>query len=173
MVNKRVTDILPPRSSEPIIPEREEVEEIPKKKERAGAAPPKITKIRISGPTSKFGLILTLAVLILVGGFCFFTLSKANIDVWPKTESLTVKTKLTIDKTAQTADLTRKVIPGEIFEKEKTIKETFPSSGKTLKETKAEGDIRIYNAYSTSPQIFVVNTRFIQPTEKRSALRLR
>lgn len=172
MVNKRVTDILPPSSfreslqRKPIIPVQEEVEEIPIKTERAGAIPPKITKIRISSPAPKFGLILTLAALILVGGFCFFTLSKANIDVWPKTENLTVKTKLTIDKTAQTADLTGKVIPGEIFEKEKTIKENFPSSGKTLKETKAEGNIRIYNAYSTSPQIFVVNTRFISTDGK-------
>lgn len=57
-------------------------------------------------------------------------------------------------------------MPGKIFEKEKTFSEEFSSSGKKLIEKKAEGVIRVYNEYSTSPQILLATTRFVSAEGK-------
>ena len=114
----------------------------------------------------KKGWVFVFFILILGGVFCYFTLSKANIEIWPETETLTFETKLTVDETAGASDFINKVIPGEIFEKEKTVAEIFPSSGKILKEEKAEGTIKVYNEYSTYPQILVATTRFVSAEGK-------
>jgi len=106
------------------------------------------------------------AILILAFLFCYFTLSKTEIEIWPETETLTFETKATIDRGGENVDITNKVIPGKTIVAEKTISEEFPSSGKILKEKKAEGVIRVYNAYSTSSQALVSNTRFISAEGK-------
>ena len=105
-------------------------------------------------------------ILILVGIFCYFTLSKAKIEIWPVTEIKTFETKLTVANTAAKTDISNKIIPGEIFETEKLITEEFSSSGRALKEKKAEGVIRVYNNYSTLAQTLVVTTRFVSADGK-------
>ena len=107
-----------------------------------------------------------LAILILAFLFCYFTLSKAEIEIWPETESLTFETKATIDSEGKNIDVSNKVIPGKTIVVEKTVSEEFPSSGEILKEKKAEGIIRVYNTYSTSSQALVSNTRFISAEGK-------
>ncbi len=107
-----------------------------------------------------------LAILILAFLFCYFTLSKAEIEIWPETEVFTFETKATIDREGENVDVSNKVIPGKTIVAEKTVSEEFPSSGEILKEKKAEGVIRVYNAYSTSSQALVSNTRFISPEGK-------
>ena len=71
-----------------------------------------------------------LAILILAFLFCYFTLSKAEIEIWPETESLTFETKATIDREGENVDVSNKVIPGKTIVVEKTVSEEFPSSGK-------------------------------------------
>lgn len=113
-------------------------------------------KILISGMGA-----LTLAFIL-----CFFTLAEASIKIWPEADIISLKTNLTVDKTFSKVNLQDKTIPGEVFEREKTITENFPASGKVLKEGKAEGIIRIYNNYSTLSQIFVADTRFVSSDGK-------
>jgi len=166
METRRITDILPPKSFEPP-KEKKEIKEV--RKEEPKISEPKDSGTKDAIPFSKSGLVFT---LISVGIFCgaiaigYFTLSRADISVWPETKTLTFETKVTVDKTAASADFSAKIIPGEIFEKEKILKENFVSSGKEVKETKAEGIVRVYNNYSVSPQIFVVNTRFVSTDGK-------
>ncbi len=111
-----------------------------------------------------------LAILILAFLFCYFTpphlWGEAEIEIWPETESLTFETKATIDSEGKNVDVSNKVIPGKTIVVEKTVSEEFPSSGEILKEKKAEGIIRVYNAYSTSSQALVSNTRFISAEGK-------
>ncbi len=154
---KKIVDILPPKEFE-----KKKVEEFPLEKEYR----PRFKKpeFKISKKLSSSFFIPL--VLILIGIFCYFTLSKAEIEIWPESEVLTFETKLTIDKTAENVDLLNKVIPGKIFEEEKTITEEFSSSGVVLKEKKAEGIIRVYNAYSTSPQVLIARTRFVSADGK-------
>jgi hypothetical protein len=113
-----------------------------------------------------WGVILALLALISAFLLCQFTFSKAEIEIWPVTEIKTFETKVTCDKAAERIDVLNKVIPGKIFETEKLITEEFSSSGKTLKEKKAEGVIRVYNNYSTLAQTLVANTRFVSADGK-------
>jgi hypothetical protein len=172
---KKVIDIFPPNTKEekPLVSpsfnsfEKEEVKEIPKKeysqqpsfKERPEKEIPQ---------KSKKSKIITLAVFVLflagVFGFSFF--SKANIEIFPKTESMSLKAKLTIDKAQPAPDFTAKIIPGQVFEKEKTMTQSFVATGKISDETKAKGTIKVFNAYSTASQVLIANTRFVSTDGK-------
>lgn len=157
-MNRKVTDILPPK----------EIEKPPttfrKDKLKQTVQIKTIKHKKVVG--GKKGLISFLFILLLVWVFCFFTLSKANIEVWPETDTLTLKTKLTVDKTAELPDFSAKIIPGEILKKEKIITENFFTSSKSFEEKKAEGTIRVYNVYSTYSQVFVATTRFVSADGK-------
>jgi len=105
--------------------------------------------------------------LFLVAGFFFlhFVSAKVNIEIWPKTEILNLDEGLTVDVKGEQLDLVSKIIPGKIFETEKSASQQFNSAGKVLKENNAQGIIRVYNNYSLS-QTLVANTRFQPPLEK-------
>jgi len=158
-MDRKITDILPPKEIK-----KEEV----KKPVLEEEIKPKFRKIRTRPPVlfSKSGLIFIFFIIILVGFFSFSTLSKANIDIWPKTDFLILRTEIKVDKNVEEPNFVEKIIPGEIFEKEKTVTENFPVSGKSLKEEKAQGIIRVYNAYSTQPQVFIATTRFVSTDGK-------
>jgi len=105
--------------------------------------------------------------LFLCAGFFFlhFVSAKVNIEIWPKTETLNLNEQLTVDVKGEQLDFVSKVIPGKIFETEKSASQQFNSAGKVLKENNAQGIIRVYNNYSLS-QTLVANTRFQPPLEK-------
>ena len=158
-MQKRITDIIKPEEIE-----REEeksivLEKKPRKKFRS-------PKIKISFPKAKISLIIVLIIFIGGGLLSYFTLSRAEIGLWPKTELLTINTKLTVNKEAGSPNISAAVIPGEIFEREKTIASIFTTSGEISKAEKAEGTARVYNAYSASAQVLVATTRFVSADGK-------
>ncbi|MDI6603057.1 MAG: hypothetical protein QME57_02990 [Patescibacteria group bacterium] len=104
-------------------------------------------------------------VLIIVGIGIHSNLSRAEIEIWPKTELKSFETKLTVDKQAANIDFLANVIPGISFKEEKTFSQEFSASGKKLIEKKAEGIIRVFND-SQHEQILVAQTRFQPPLEK-------
>ena len=157
-MNKRITDIIRPEEVE-----REEELVVPEGKTRVKFRRP---KIKISFPKAKVNLIIVLVVFIGGGLLSYLTLSKAEIGLWPKTELLTVNTKLTVDEEATSPNISVAVIPGEIFEREKTVSSVFTTSGEISKAEKAEGTVRVYNAYSASAQVLVATTRFVSADGK-------
>jgi len=159
-MNKKIFDILPPGYPPKVGPPTAFGQEKPSKPAE------KISSPHFKGKKYWEMVGGILAILILAFLFCYFTLSKAEIEIWPETESLTFETKATIDSEGKNIDVSNKVIPGKTIVVEKTVSEEFPSSGKILKEKKAEGIIRVYNAYSTSSQALVSNTRFISAEGK-------
>jgi len=156
-MEKKIFDILPPAK------EREKIEELPPEKKPIFRF--KRPGLRIPPPRG-WWVGGVLSVLIIVGILISLNLSRAEIEIWPETEVLTFKTKLNVDQKAENVDFLNKVIPGKVFEAEKTVLEEFPSSGKSKKEEKAKGTIRIYNAYSTSPQVLIATTRFVSADGK-------
>ncbi|MBM3257741.1 MAG: hypothetical protein FJZ05_00790 [Candidatus Nealsonbacteria bacterium] len=164
---KKVIDIFPPKKKE-IIEKKEEQEkketEIKPKKKRQISLRPLVKRVPVL-PFKK-GLILFLVFLILSGTFCYITLSKAEISVWPETEAFNLIEQATIDKNATEVDSLLKIIPAETLQKEKTVVQAFPASGKVIKEEKAQGTIKVYNAYSTSAQVLVATTRFVSSDGK-------
>ena len=149
---KKIFDISPPKELE-----KEEVKKPLLEKK------PKL-KFRFGFPIKK-SLILIPSVLIGVGIFAYFSLSRAEIEIWPETEIVTFKTKLTVDEKIENINFLDSLIPGFIFQEEKTFSQEFPSTGKKLIEKKAEGLIRVFND-SQQEQILVAQTRFQPPLEK-------
>jgi len=156
-MNKKIIDILSPKEAE-------------KKGDKKFSLqkphwPPKVPKIKLPKKT----LIFILLILAVAGVFSYshFALARAKIEIWPKTERLTFETELTVDEKTKGLDFLAKTVPGKISERVvEEIIQKFPSSDKVLTEKRAEGIIRVYNAYSTSPQILVARTRFVSADGK-------
>lgn len=152
-MNKKVVDISPPGK-----PKEEKIKiSLPLKKEP-------IFRFKTIKP-KKAWLILLPLFLIVVTFVILSNFSRVKIEIWPEAEVKTFRTKLTVDKAVDTFSFLNKVIPGKVFEAEKTVSGEFSSSGKSLKSKKAEGIIRVYNNYSL-PQVLISNTRFQPPLEK-------
>lgn len=168
MANKKFFDIYPPKK-------------LKEKKEEQGLnaflKQPKEKKFFFSG---RWVVVFVLILLFLVTGsvLSYFTLLKAEIDIWPKTQILNFDEEIVASTQVPQDDPTfwaeNSMIPAKIVEKEQSISQQFSSSGKVLKEANAKGQIRIYNAYSTSSQVLVANTRFISSEGKlfRSTYRI-
>ena len=148
-MENKIRDILPPEESIPSPPQREkpEIKEQEEKKEG-------------SSKEIKINWVWVLAILFLIiAAVIGFKISKAEIKIWPETETKYFKTTITLDTGAKAVDFENEVIPGYFFETEETISESFSSSGQTLK--KAEGIIRLYNEYSTKSEEWLAGTRFM------------
>ena len=152
-MERKVVDILPPAKEGRHPPTTHPQKELIKKPE-----------VRISRPPFKKSLLIAPLVLIIAGIIVGLNLSRAEIEIWPETEVLTFKTKLTVDQKAKNVDFLNKVIPGQIFQAEKTVLEEFPSTGKKLIEKKAEGVIRVYNNSTQSQTL--IPSRFQPPLDK-------
>lgn len=109
-------------------------------------------------------LIFVFLIFVLFFGLYYRFLS-VKIEIWPKTEVLTYKTKIEATDKIEEIKLETKVIPGKIFKIEKTITGEFPATGEIVKSEKATGTIRVYND-SQITQVLVANTRFQPPLEK-------
>jgi len=172
---QKIIDIILPDKNEPVsvsqpsvkinqVASRKEekvVHQPLEKKSFSGLIEKKEVKFSLPNIPHRGVLISVLLVLIVFGAGCYFNLSKADIFIWPETEVKSFKTEAVIDKAVIDIDVSKGLIPGKIFEIERIVLGEFPSTGKVAKEVKSEGVIRVYNNYSVSPQILIVNTRFI------------
>jgi hypothetical protein len=148
---KKIFDILPP---EPPTILREEKRPLPERRFKL----PKIFEKKLK---IWWGVLLFVLIFLFLLSFKF---SKAEIKIWPEVETRNFRMKITIDKEIKSSDFKNNILPGKIFEVEKTVSEEFPASGKILK--KAEGIIRLYNAYSTEAENWREGTRFVSADGK-------
>ena len=155
MSNRKVIDILPPKGPVADFRENRFLE-------------PERTKEIARGKKPGAGkwLIFSLVLLILLGSFCYLTLLKAEIGLWPETEVLSLEKNLLVSRGAELVNISSGVIPAQAFQREKQLTGTFQSSGTVLKEERAKGILRVYNAYSTSSQILIATTRFVSADGK-------
>ncbi len=87
-------------------------------------------------------------------------LPQAEIKIIAKKFDWQFDDRIVIDKNASAGDLAALKIPGQLFSQKKNSQLSFPASSKKFIKEKAKGKILIYNAYSSSPQPLVANTRF-------------
>lgn len=154
---KKIFDILPPEEPE----KREE----PVERKRIKTRTPFFKgEVKLKTTPIKKGLIFVIPLILIFIIFLGLEISRAEIKIWPVTETLTFETELTVDKEFENPDFENKTIPGQMFETEKTVSEEFLSSGKTPK--KAEGVIRLYNAYTTKSENWLSGTRFVSAEGK-------
>ena len=169
MSTRKVFDIIPPKEQKEIV----SPEKPPKKQafaekliqpgkvvvsEKAPKAQIKLNKKAIWWPA------LTILVLVCLAGASYFLIKpEAEISIWPKKTPLVVETQVSVIKNAsQGGD----IIAGEIKTQECSSSQEFPATGVKSLTTKASGTIRVYNAYSTSPQTLVATTRFVSDSGK-------
>jgi len=167
---KKIFDILPPEEAEEIRFVRKTREP---KKEKV-LLPLGINEKEANSEESDYDLleknsfrpgpILLVLALISLGAFAYFYLAKALIIVYPITELSSLETNMIVDR--EISSRSDSAIPGKIYTVEKVISKEFFASGTALKESKAEGTVRIYNSYSTSSQSLVANTRLISTEGK-------
>lgn len=110
-------------------------------------------------------IIFCLVFLFLIGVSVFFFFSKIKIEIWPETKNLNLKAAVAVNPEVEEPDLKNGIIPVELLEDLRFASEEFPASGKALKEDKAKGIIRVYNAYSTSSRV-LIPSRFVSTDGK-------
>ena len=153
MPSKRVFDIIPPKDRKEIAPSAR-----PQKKPIFSVKPalPSKPVVRINKKALWWPVLTILALICLVGASYFLIKPKAEIAIWPKKSPLIVKTQVLVGKD----------IAGETKTQECSSSREFTATGIKSLSTKASGTIRVYNAYTTTPQTLVANTRFVSDNGK-------
>jgi hypothetical protein len=158
---KKIYDIKPPRVAHKIEKEIKAVVADDKKK-RAPTRRKKETR-SIWWPIST-GILV---VILIVCTYLFFKLPKADVTIWPKVETLSFKQTIVADKSANSIDLTKSVIPAQYFQVTKTTSQDFPATGNASNEGQASGTITIYNKYDPpTPFNFKAGTHFMSDSAK-------
>ena len=141
---KKVWDIVPPKDFKEI----NNLKNVSQKREKKNLSPRKL----------KLWPFL-LFIILGSGLFVTFRMSKSKIDIWPATETISLDSSFRVVVDALSVDYSESVVPGIVFNEEKIVSEDFPSTGSILK--KAEGVIRLYNAYTTMGETWLAGTRFV------------
>ncbi|MBU4274915.1 hypothetical protein KKE19_03850 [Patescibacteria group bacterium] len=129
-------------------------------------------KIRKEGGGKKPRLLAGVLVfsgvfLLLAAIYLYFRLASLNVEIWPVTEVVSFKQKITIEKALEEVDLENNKIPAQFIEEEKEGWQEFPATGSGSKEGIAQGTIRVYNKYSpVAPVTLVAKTRFLSDSGK-------
>lgn len=107
--------------------------------------------------------IVCLVIFIIVS---YLSISRAEIIIRPKTETMRFQTELNLDKNVAFIDLEANKIPAQLFLVEKEDEREFPATKEKDLREKALGVITVYNQYSSAPQTLVKGTRFVSGKEK-------
>lgn len=146
---------------------KEEIKEKPKiSKVQAPKAPvvKKIVEKRKRRISWKF--ILFLIALALLVYLMFWVLPKAEINITTKKVPLNLAEQIAATKDTDNINFLNKKIPAEIFSQVKNNTFSFQATGKKNVENKAQGEITIYNTYSSDSQTLITNTRLLTPDGK-------
>ena len=130
------------------------------------ASLPEQKTIRGKMLTTKFVVISFMVAAIFAGG-AFYALSpRLSVTVVPKKESLRFDFVVVADSKASSLDVEKAKIPGQIIPIEKKVSGEFIASAKQNTATKAEGNVELYNEFSSAAQQLVRNTRLRAPNGK-------
>jgi hypothetical protein len=109
-----------------------------------------LPKKKINFSFKKILLVFCGIFVLMLLGYLYFSMQKAEIAIWPKTELLSTNNKITADTSVAQVDLENKKIPLELFKIEKDLWQDFPSTGIAQSSGKASGTIKIYNRLNPS-----------------------
>lgn len=149
---KKIFDIFPPKNDfQEQLELKENQTEVPRKK---------IKKMK-----SQKALFLILSFFIILSVFAYFSLSRAEIEIYPEIKSFNLQEKVLINTGISQSDFSEKVFSGIIFEEEMELSKNFKTSGMTQKDVPARGAVRIFNNYNSS-QTLVKHTRLQSPIDE-------
>jgi hypothetical protein len=148
---KKIYDVKPPRVARKT--ENDIKEFLGTEKKRKHTVTRVVRHKKESQSSFKFLPIAILVVVILASVFLYFRLQKANIDIWPKVETLSFTQTIVADKSANEVSLSSNIIPAKYIEVEKTDSQEFSATGNATNEGKSTGTITIYNKYEPASSI--------------------
>jgi hypothetical protein len=151
-MSKKIIDIFPPSPTRNL---KEKFFSLPYKNKKFWSKDKKI-------------VILSFLFLGLTLSLVHFVFSKVTIEIWPETQTLDFEEEITADLGKKNTDdsVLSKTIPASMIDTgEIIVSQSFPSSGKTSKESKAHGKIKISSSYNL-PIKLTANTRFQAPSEE-------
>lgn len=144
---EKIYDIFPPKAIKK--------EKFPLKGER-----------KVKKKSRRISYLIFLIFLFLIFFSSSFLFAFVKIDIYPKFKIENFETEVIVKEGVKEIDFEKGIIPGFYLSKESTLFEEFSSTGKTIKEGKAKGVIRVFNEYSTTPQAFRAGTRFMSANGK-------
>ena len=156
MANWKIQDIAPPKKIEKKI--EEEVQETPKKRTKHKG-------VHLAGWFKKGVLPLLFLSVLLIGSIHIF-FARADVTVWPEVRQVKLLEPIVGEVGREKLDKEERIIPARIVTQEKRATRLFPASSSTIKENKASGIIRVFNAYTTTPQNLLIQTRFVSEDGK-------
>jgi hypothetical protein len=129
----------------------------------------RMKKLKDKNRKWKMGLLkivglIVLIIIVICSSFYFF--SKADITIITEKTEFKVQEAIFSSGEVKEVDKENFRIPAKYFEFNKVITETFSATGEKQVEEKSGGIIRIYNNYSSAPQILVATTRFLSSDNK-------
>jgi len=158
---RKIYDIKPPKVARKIEKEIKTIVADDKKK-RAPARRKKETR-SIWWPVST-GILV---VVLVVCTYLFFKLPKAEISIWPKVNISNFAQTIVADKSVDSINLTKAVIPAQYFQATKTSSQDFPATGSASNEGMASGTITVYNKFDPpTPFNFKAGTHFMSDSGK-------
>ena len=156
MANWKIQDIAPPKTAEKKVEEPPEVVPIKRVKRK---------KVRLPGWFTKGVLPLLILSAVLVGSVHVF-FAKADVALWPEVRQVKLLEPIVAEVGREKLNKEERIIPAHTLTEEKKATRLFPASSSTIKENRASGTIRVFNAYTTTPQNLLVQTRFVSEEGK-------
>ncbi|MGB9847769.1 MAG: hypothetical protein ACPLKV_00950 [Minisyncoccia bacterium] len=136
-----------------------ELDEAEIKREKSFKPKIKITKgIKI--------LSASVFVFVLLIFFLIYFIAKAEVRIFSNKYNWSEQIPVLATAGISEIDQTNFKIPVKFFEFSRTITQNFPATEIKTIQAKARGTIRIYNAYSSEPQVLVATTRFLSKEGK-------
>jgi len=117
-------------------------------------------KLNVPFFSGKFLTIFISAALLVALATLYFILPKADIEITPKSESISQSLNVLVDKSLSKIDSAGARIPAQLIKLDKSETKEFEATGQRQVNEKAKGTITVYNEYSSSPQSLVEKTRF-------------
>ncbi len=142
-----------------IIPTEEiTARELMKKKKRE-RKPLKISKKLFIVLGFLFGILLVIFL-------SFYFLTSADLTIITEKTNWEKQFSVLASKTISENDSINSKIPAQYMKLTRQVNQTFQTTGIKDVSVKSSGKIKIYNAYSSSAQTLIVNTRFLSPDGK-------
>lgn len=112
-----------------------------------------------------FGILAIMVIGVLV--YLYFSLQKVNVQIWPKTETISFQDSIGLDKSLKTVDVEKKIIPARVVEVEKSDVQEFLPTGIASSDVKASGVITVYNKISPASSFSLkIGTHFLSDSGK-------
>ena len=107
------------------------------------------------------GFALGSVGLLVVIIFLSTVFSRATVTIKPKVEALEIRdVRVMFDASSPEVLSKQKIIPAAKLELPKTVSDEFEATGTKTADFKAQGKVKIYNAFNTLPQKLIAKTRF-------------